>query len=178
MSLEAATVVSVPSLGRSKMEDRKRAITSDHHDEMSPPAKRIATDVKPSSVSEPAADPIKFGTEGSPWQVELEVCVNLEAPLPSGELTESIMQTFQKDAILRQMREQKREKALLESQLADLEKRGRSHEDLLRFVESYIDQVGPRQAIIEITHVDIGAVLRRSESLYRQGRRTRRQAWW
>ena len=72
MSLKSSTVISIPPLGPVKMEDRKRAITSDHHDDMSPPAKRVATELK-ASLTEPAADPIKFGTEGSPWQVELEV---------------------------------------------------------------------------------------------------------
>ena len=72
MTLKSSTVISVPPLGFVKMEDRKRPIASDPHDDMSPPAKRIATDLKP-SIPESAADPIKFGTEGSPWQVELEV---------------------------------------------------------------------------------------------------------
>jgi len=71
MSLEAP-VVSVPPLGPVKMEDRKRASASDHNDDSAPPAKRQATSMN-GPVVESAADTPKFGTHGSPWQVELEV---------------------------------------------------------------------------------------------------------
>lgn len=72
MVLEAHTVVSVPAHSFIKMDDRKRTSPSDHHDDLSPAAKRHAADVKTEN-SEPAASGIVFGTANTPWQVDLEV---------------------------------------------------------------------------------------------------------
>ena len=76
MSLEAP-VVSV--LGLVKMEDRKRASASDHNDDSAPPAKRQATNMN-GPVVESATDAAKFGTHGSPWQLDLDVCRPLGRP--------------------------------------------------------------------------------------------------
>lgn len=51
------------------------------------------------------------------------------------------MQAFQKDAILRQMREYKREKTTIESQLAEIENRSQHHDDHLRTIDIWFDQV-------------------------------------
>ncbi|ORY17643.1 BRE1 E3 ubiquitin ligase-domain-containing protein [Clohesyomyces aquaticus] len=51
------------------------------------------------------------------------------------------IESFQKDAILRQMREYKREKNILESQIADMEKQSRYHDDHLRIIDSWFDQM-------------------------------------
>lgn len=57
------------------------------------------------------------------------------------------MQAYQKDAILRQMREYKREKATLEAQLNDVEARSRYHDDELRTIDAWFDQVSTRRAV-------------------------------
>jgi len=119
MTVEAATAPSVPPLGLVKMEDRKRASASDHHDDSAPPAKRQATNVN-GPVAEPAADAVNFGTHGSSWTVELEVCdSSLEIPIITNI---DHVQKYQKDALLRKMKEYKRENTQLESRLADLQK--------------------------------------------------------
>ena len=56
-------------------------------------------------------------------------------------LTDSLNQSFQKDAILRQMKEYKREKQLYESQVQDLTKRSQHHDDHLRIIDAWFTQV-------------------------------------
>ena len=119
MTVEAATALSVPPLGLVKMEDRKRASASDHHDDSAPPAKRQATNVN-GPVTEPAADAVNFGTHGSSWTIELEVR-DLSLTRASSPDTNDL-QKYQKDALLRKMKEYKRENTQLESRLADLQK--------------------------------------------------------
>lgn len=125
MTVEAATALSAPPLGLVKMEDRKRASASDHHDDSAPPAKRQATNVN-GPVAEPAADVVNFGTHGSSWTVELEVRNRslTRAPSPEIPIITNIndLQRYQKDALLRKLKEYKRENAQLESRLADLQK--------------------------------------------------------
>jgi hypothetical protein len=50
-------------------------------------------------------------------------------------------QKYQKDAIYRQMLEYKREKATLESQLKDVQKRSSDHDDHLRIIDAWWSQV-------------------------------------
>lgn len=57
------------------------------------------------------------------------------------------MQAYQKDAILRQMREYKREKTTLEAQLNDVESRSRYHDQELRTIDAWFDQVSAHDAI-------------------------------
>ncbi|KAG9838716.1 BRE1-domain-containing protein, partial [Aureobasidium melanogenum] len=54
---------------------------------------------------------------------------------------EKDVESFQKDAILRQMKEYKREKTLYESQVQDLSKRSQYHDDHLRIVDSWFTQL-------------------------------------
>ena len=58
------------------------------------------------------------------------------------------LQAYQKDAIYRQMLEYKREKATLEAQLKDIQKRSVDHDDHLRVVDAWWTQVStyPRTA--------------------------------
>ncbi|KFX98619.1 hypothetical protein O988_04272 [Pseudogymnoascus sp. VKM F-3808] len=51
------------------------------------------------------------------------------------------LERYQKDAILRQMTEYKREKALLESELKDVRKRSVDHDDHLRVVDAWWSQL-------------------------------------
>ena len=55
-----------------------------------------------------------------------------------------LMQKFQKEAILRQMREYKREKGTVETQLNDLAKKAAFHDDHLRAVDAWLEQVRQR----------------------------------
>jgi len=52
-----------------------------------------------------------------------------------------VLQTYQKEAILRQMHEYKREKNTLESQLKDVKTRAANHDNHLRIVDAWWSQV-------------------------------------
>lgn len=128
MRLEARTVVP-PSLDTVKMEERKRPSASD---DPAPPAKRQAVAVN-GTRPHPDAD--------MPWKDDIEVRPPLHKPRPALSLTMLRVQAFQKDAILRQMREYKREKATIESQLNEIENRSQYHDDHLRTIDIWFDQV-------------------------------------
>ncbi|KAF2181629.1 E3 ubiquitin-protein ligase-like protein bre1 [Zopfia rhizophila CBS 207.26] len=81
-------------------------------DDSAPPAKRQAVTVN-GAKSHQDAD--------LPWKDDIEA--------------------YQKDAILRQMREYKREKATLEAQIADMEKRTKHHDDHLRLIDAWFNQM-------------------------------------
>src|ERR1700753_1561379 len=53
----------------------------------------------------------------------------------------SYKQRFQKDAIYRQMQEYKREKNTLEGQLKEMRKKARYHDDHLRIIDAWVQQV-------------------------------------
>ncbi|KAF1933382.1 E3 ubiquitin-protein ligase bre1 [Didymella exigua CBS 183.55] len=82
------------------------------HDDSAPPAKRQAVTVN-GARSHPDAD--------MPWKDDIEA--------------------YQKDAILRQMREYKREKATLEAHLHEVEARSSYHDDELRTIDAWFDQL-------------------------------------
>lgn len=50
-------------------------------------------------------------------------------------------QNYQKDAILRQMKEYKREKRLFEDKVSELTKRSVYHDDHLRAIDAWFSQV-------------------------------------
>lgn len=127
MRLEARTVT-VPSFDLVKMEDRKRP---GGLDDSAPPAKRQAVTVN-GAKSHHDAD--------LPWKDDIEVRSG-SAALRDQRLTTHSVQAFQKDAILRQMREYKREKATLETQVADMEKRSKYHDNHLRIIDMWFSQV-------------------------------------
>ncbi|KAF7671402.1 e3 ubiquitin-protein ligase bre1 [Alternaria burnsii] len=115
------------------MEDRKRPIA----DDQAPPAKRQAVTVN-GARSHPDAD--------LPWKDDIEVRPPITyrpPPTPSAHTPadSSNLQSFQKDAILRQMREFKREKATVESQLNELEGRSKYHDDHLGIIDAWFDQL-------------------------------------
>lgn len=134
MRLEARTVAP-PSLDAVKMEDRKRPIA----DDSAPPAKRQAVTVN-GARSHPDAD--------LPWKDDIEVRPPSLPPASIAPRTHALIlrdtQAFQKDAILRQMREFKREKTTVESQLNELETRSKYHDDHLRTIDAWFDQVSIR----------------------------------
>jgi E3 ubiquitin-protein ligase BRE1 len=63
------------------------------------------------------------------------------------------IEAFQKDAIFRQMREYKREKATLEQQVADMEKRSKYHDDHLRIIDMWFSQLLEEVKIIADQHL-------------------------
>ncbi|TKA82435.1 hypothetical protein B0A49_00034 [Cryomyces minteri] len=111
MQLVEAQTVILPSFAKIKMEERKRSSASDPEDS-APPAKRQATSVN-GTRPHPDAD--------MPWKDDVE--------------------RYQKEAIWRQMREYKREKALLEAQVADITKRSTYHDDHLRTIDLWFSQL-------------------------------------
>lgn len=56
-------------------------------------------------------------------------------------LTKSKSQLFQKDAILRQMREYKRDKGIFESRVNELAKQATYHDDHIRLIDAWFLQV-------------------------------------
>ncbi|OQE19184.1 hypothetical protein PENFLA_c019G06256 [Penicillium flavigenum] len=97
--------------GLVKMEDRKRP-AADNNDS-TPPLKKQATSVNGGSKPHPDAD--------MPWKDDLE--------------------RFQKEAILRQMQEYKREKSSLESRLSQMSKAATFHNDHLRVIDLWFKQL-------------------------------------
>ncbi|KAJ9608938.1 E3 ubiquitin-protein ligase bre1 [Cladophialophora chaetospira] len=95
------------------MEDRKRPSPYDSVDG-APPLKRQAT-TQANGASKSHRD------DDMPWKDDLE--------------------RFQKDAIYRQMQEYKREKNTLEAQLKEMRKKARYHDDHLRIIDSWFQQV-------------------------------------
>ncbi|KAG0160518.1 hypothetical protein PDIDSM_8048 [Penicillium digitatum] len=94
-----------------KMEDRKRP-AADNND-LAPPLKKQATTLNGGSKPHPDAD--------MPWKDDLE--------------------RFQKEAILRQMQEYKREKSSLESRLSQMSKAATFHNDHLRIIDLWFKQL-------------------------------------
>lgn len=135
MRLEARPV-SIQTLGLVKMEDRKRAAVSDLDDSV-PPAKRQATLVngtKPSSEMD--RDP-EWLEVGQPFPLG-QACVVARRSL---QLTWFHLQPYQKDALVRQMKEYKREKTLLAERVTEMEKRSTYHDDHLRIIDEWLRQL-------------------------------------
>ena len=64
------------------------------------------------------------------------------------------LQKYQKDAIYRQMLEYKREKATLESQLKDVQKRSVDHDDHLRVIDAWWSQVNYSDSVTAVIRAD------------------------
>jgi E3 ubiquitin-protein ligase BRE1 len=119
------------------MEDRKRPAMGD--DEAAPPAKRQAVTVNGARPHADADLPWKdFNIEVRPLPTSESLITTFAHPTNRA----ATPQTFQKDAILRQMKEYKREKAALENQVAKMEKRAAYHDDHLRVIDVWFSQVG------------------------------------
>ncbi|OJD22301.1 hypothetical protein ACJ73_06352 [Blastomyces percursus] len=111
-AVEASTVPLAESGLVVKMEDRKRPAAYDPN-ESTPPLKKQATSLNGGAKPHPDTD--------MPWKDDLE--------------------RFQKDAILRQMQEYKREKSLLEAKLKELTKATEYHNDHLRIIDAWFKQL-------------------------------------
>ncbi|OAL51313.1 E3 ubiquitin-protein ligase-like protein bre1 [Pyrenochaeta sp. DS3sAY3a] len=80
--------------------------------------------------------------DSAPPAKRQQVAVNGARPHPDADLPfKDDLELYQKDAIMRQMREYKREKATLESQLSELEKQSQHHDDHLRIMDAWFDQL-------------------------------------
>ncbi|KAI9036062.1 E3 ubiquitin-protein ligase BRE1 [Aspergillus affinis] len=112
MPAAEASPVASPESGFVKMEDRKRAATYENN-ESAPPLKKQATSVNGGGKPHPDAD--------MPWKDDLE--------------------RFQKDAIWRQMQEYKREKVSLETKLSQMSKATTYHNEHLRVIDSWYNQL-------------------------------------
>ncbi|EEQ90149.1 E3 ubiquitin-protein ligase bre1 [Blastomyces dermatitidis] len=111
-AVEASTVPLAESGLVVKMEDRKRPAAYDPN-ESTPPLKKQATSLNGGAKPHPDTD--------MPWKDDLE--------------------RFQKDAILRQMQEYKREKSSLEARLKELTKATEYHNDHLRIIDAWFKQL-------------------------------------
>ncbi|KAF2418668.1 BRE1-domain-containing protein [Tothia fuscella] len=105
-------------VGLVKMEDsKKRAVTSIEDDVTAPPPPKRQATMSNGTAAEERPEVPKFGTVNTPWQTDLD--------------------TLQKDALCRQMREYKREKVALETSVSDLETKLAYHQDHLRIVDAW-----------------------------------------
>ncbi|KAI9891330.1 MAG: E3 ubiquitin-protein ligase bre1 [Vezdaea aestivalis] len=113
------------------MDDKKRPALHDH-ETGGPPSKRQAT-LNGARKAHPDAD--------MPWKDDID--------------------RYQKDAILRQMHEYKREVKLQEAQLAELNKRATHHDEHLRVLDTWFDQdhLASRSAEIHRSISDLNAKL-------------------
>lgn len=118
------------------MEERKRPSPYDQA-ESAPPLKRQATAANGASKSHKDDD--------MPWKDDLEVSPIPFGPRPASAIinTHSTLseQRFQKDAIYRQMHEYRREKNTLETQIKEMRKKARYHDDHLRIIDSWFQQL-------------------------------------
>ncbi|KAI4115561.1 MAG: hypothetical protein LQ345_003872 [Seirophora villosa] len=112
MPLVGSNLVSLSSSGPFKMEERKRPASNDN-DNPGPPLKRQATLVNGAGRSHPDED--------MPWQDDLE--------------------RFQKEAIWRQMQEQKRQCNTLEIENKALRQSSEFHDDHLRAIDAWFAQL-------------------------------------
>ncbi|KAK5106723.1 E3 ubiquitin-protein ligase bre1 [Lithohypha guttulata] len=113
------------------MEDRKRPL-NDHHDSVHP-SKKQATSANGAGKGHRDDD--------MPWKDDLE--------------------KFQKDALLRQLNEYKRERKDLESQISDLKKKARDHDDHIRTIDAWLKQLVDEVKVLMPTDddsMDIDAV--------------------
>lgn len=115
------------------MDDRKRP---GGPDDSAPPAKRQAVTMNGA----------KAHSEDIPWKDDIEVRPLPASASPGRSTTHAAsntvsVQAYQKDAILRQMREYKREKNTVEQELRDIEKRAKFHDEHLRTIDSWFEQV-------------------------------------
>ncbi|CAK7199094.1 E3 ubiquitin-protein ligase bre1 [Sporothrix eucalyptigena] len=108
----APTVVPTRPSAVVKMEDRKRPAIADT-DEYAPPSKRQAVNGGTSKAKED----------------------------PNGEYRDEWLEDFQKDAILRQMNEYKRENATLEARIEEIQKRSTYHDDHIRIADAWVLQL-------------------------------------
>ncbi|KAF2262084.1 E3 ubiquitin-protein ligase-like protein bre1 [Lojkania enalia] len=102
------------------------------------------------TVATPSLDVVKMEDrkrpggpdDSAPPAKRQAVTVNGAKPHQDADLPfKDDIEAFQKDAILRQMREYKREKHTLENQLLDMEKRSKYHDDHLRTIDTWFDQL-------------------------------------
>lgn len=115
-----------------KMEDRKRPAASDSTNS-APPSKKQAT----ASANAAAAGSGSAGSAGGSGSAAAVAKPHPDTDMPWRDDLERV----QKDAILRQMHEYKRERNTLESRLKAIEKSAAYHDDHLRVIDAWLKQV-------------------------------------
>ncbi|KAK4980791.1 hypothetical protein LTR28_000963, partial [Elasticomyces elasticus] len=126
--------VRTSSFDKVKMDDRKRSLVPDV-DDAAPPLKRQAT------VANGAQPRMEPETEKDIEVHHAPIDLVFKTPqllISNANVTSS--QNFQKAAIFRQMREYKREKSLLEAQVAEMTKSAAYHDDHLRTIDAWFSQ--------------------------------------
>lgn len=101
------------------------------------------------SIATPSLDGIKMedrkrpiADDAAPPPKRQAVAVNGTRSHPDADMPwKDDLEAFTKDAIYRQMREFKREKTTLESQLSEVEKRAAYHDDHIRTLDKWFDQL-------------------------------------
>ena len=121
--------VAIPSYDKLKMDDRKRSLANDA-DDLAPSRKRLVKDENGQAMRMDAEKEKDVEVCPSPCLVETRRCI----------LNADPVQNYQKDAILRQMKEYKRRAKDAEEQFRELQERTKYHEDNLRSVNAFFDQ--------------------------------------
>lgn len=131
MTATKAVLPAFPSLSKVEMEDRKRSLMGDV-DDLAPSRKRL----KDENGSTMRMD------EDKEKQVEVRASSLPRRAFHKNTSTDcTCIQDYQKDAIMRQMKEYKRQKRDVEEQLADLQKKARYHDDHLRILDAWWAQL-------------------------------------
>ncbi|KAK3717232.1 E3 ubiquitin-protein ligase bre1 [Vermiconidia calcicola] len=104
-----------PSFDKVKMEDRKRSLANDA-DEMAPSRKRLVKD-----------------ENGQQMRMDVEKEKDVEDA--------DSMKNYQKDAIMRQMKDYKRQRKDFEEQVTELQKKCQYHDDHLRTIDAWFAQL-------------------------------------
>jgi E3 ubiquitin-protein ligase BRE1 len=131
MTTTQAPLAVTPSLDRRKMEERKRSLAVDT-DELAPSRKRLVKDENGRAMR---------------MDADKEMDIEVRRPLakPGGVrphvLTAENLQNFQKDAIIRQKNEYKRQAERYEAECSDLRNRCKYHDEHLRLIDAWFAQL-------------------------------------
>jgi E3 ubiquitin-protein ligase BRE1 len=129
-SAKTAAIATLPT-SKQEMDDRKRALVNDVED-LAPSRKR---------VKDENGAGMRMSDESKEKDVEVGRYHNPSVPTHRHDRCADIMQDFQKDAILRQMKEYKRQKKDAEDQYSELQKKTRWHDDHLRTIDAWFAQL-------------------------------------
>lgn len=129
-STKTTTISALPSLVKQEMEDRKRSLVNDVED-LAPSRKRIKDE---------HGGAMRMSDESKEKEVEVRADNGSKFSSCHDRVLTSL-QDFQKDAILRQMKEYKRQKKDAEDSLHDLQKKTKYHDDHIRTIDAWFSQL-------------------------------------
>lgn len=132
MTATRTAVPPLPRLDKIEMEDRKRSLVNDVED-LQPSRKRFKDENGATmKMSEDKEKEVEVCFIPSPYRARLG---------PQDPQLIVSVQDYQKDAIMRQMKEYRRQKKDAEEQLAELHKTSQYHNDHLRTVDAWFSQL-------------------------------------